>query len=783
MDKTCLVTGLVILLGAAVASAAAVEPLPFKVPAKLPDLAVLPSPADVQLTGYLGRRVAASEKNRLLVVDEEELLAGFRHRPGKQDWIGEHVGKFLHAATLAWANTGDPQLRAKIDRVAAELIKCQMPDGYLGTYTPERHWTSWDVWVHKYDLLGLLTYYQYTGDPAALEASKKIGDLLVNTFGPGKKSIISAGTHVGMAATSVLEPIVYLYRMTGDERYLDFAKYIVAAYDEPNGPKIVKTLTDVGKVNQTANGKAYEMMSNLVGLCELARVTGDRAILKAAENAWKDVVACQLYITGSASHGEHFGRDYDLPNDGKSNICETCVTVTWIQLNAQLFRLTGDPNYADELERSYYNHLAGAQLPDGSKWAYYTPLEGTKPYGNSTNCCLSSGPRGMALAPTLVYSSRQIDGKDFLDVNLFENSRATLELGGHKVTVEQKTNFPRSGEVTLTFTMDQPTTFGVGVRKPVWAGPVAWAGHVKFGRGLTEAKPEPEGKWGEHGAPLPAAYAVIPAREWKSGESTTISLPMECRVIAGAHSNVGKFALAWGPTVLAYDESRNKGLPPASRIALAEEAKKPDVVKLKDGPGLEFEGPILTASGTAKATFVPFAEAGAEGGRFRVWLPMELPKPSESLLMGGRESRSRPGNLTASITDDDPATHVVTFGGAPPAEDWFAVTLDAPATVKRIVVMHGRAFHDGGWFDASAAKPRIEVQKEKGGAWEAAGTLDDYPATTAVKPQGLKDGQAFTLRLKEPLKVFGVRVIGKPAAGDNPQTAFASCAELQAFAE
>jgi hypothetical protein len=776
MDKTCLVTGLVILLGAAVASAATVEPVPFKVPAKLPDLAVLPSPSDVQLTGYLGQRVAASEKNRLLVVDEEELLAGFRHRPGKQDWIGEHVGKFLHAATLAWANTGDPQLRAKIDRVAAELIKCQMPDGYLGTYTPERHWTSWDVWVHKYDLLGLLTYYQYTGDTAALDASKKIGDLLVNTFGPGKKSIISAGTHVGMAATSVLEPIVYLYRMTGDERYLDFAKYIVAAYDEPNGPKIVKTLTEVGKVNQTANGKAYEMMSNLVGLCELARVTGDRALLQAAENAWKDVVTCQLYITGSASHGEHFGRDFDLPNDGKSNICETCVTVTWIQLTAQLLRLTGDTKYADELERSYYNHLAGAQLPDGSKWAYYTPLEGTKPYGNATNCCLSSGPRGMALAPTLVYSIRQIGGRDFLDVNLYEASRATLQLGGHKVTVEQKTNFPRSGEVTLTFTMDQPTMFGVGVRKPVWAK------YVRVGPELTKAMLGGEGK--RLVEDFAAARVMFPALEWKSGDSATISLPMECRVIAGDHGNAGKFAVEWGPTVLAYDESRNKGLPPASRIALAqEETLMLGAIKLKDGPGLELEVPIRTASGTAKATFVPFAEAGAEGGRFRVWLPMELPKPSESLLMGGRESRSRPGNLNASITDDDPATHVVTFGGAPPAEDWFAVTLDAPATVKRIVVMHGRAFHDGGWFDASAAKPRIEVLKEKGGAWEVAGTLDDYPPTTAAKPQGLKDGQAFTLKLKEPLKVFGVRVIGRPAAGDNPQTAFASCAELQAFAE
>ena len=56
-----------------------------------------------------------------------------------------------------------------------------------------------------------------------------MADLLIATF-PGKKSILAAGTHVGMAATSVLEPVVLLYRFTGDKRYLEFAKYIVKSW-------------------------------------------------------------------------------------------------------------------------------------------------------------------------------------------------------------------------------------------------------------------------------------------------------------------------------------------------------------------------------------------------------------------------------------------------------------------------------------------------------------------------------------------------------------------------
>ena len=65
----------------------------------------------------------------------------------------------------------------------------------------------------------------------------------------------------------------------------------------------------------------------------------------------------------------------------------------------------------------------------------------------------------------------------------------------------------------------------------------------------------------------------------------------------------------------------------------------------------------------------------------------------------------------------------------------------------------------------------------------AIGTLDDYPATTAKDRRGLKDGQAFTLKLKEAVKAVALRVAGKPAVGDGPKQGFASCAELQAFAE
>jgi len=328
MDRWLFLLFVTLLVACILSAAQTQTTVNFRAPAQMSDVAEMLSPSEVRLTGYLSARVANNAKNRLLAVAEEPMLEGFRHRPGKQAWIGEHVGKWLHAATLAWAYTGDAALREKMDRVVTELLKCQEADGYLGTYTPDKRFglypgADWDVWVHKYNLIGLLTYYQYTGNAAALEASRKIGDLLLATFGAGKKSIIAAGTHVGMAATSVLEPMVLLYRLTGEERYLHFARYLVSAWDEPNGPKIIRTLTTEKRVDKTANGKAYEMMSNLVGLCELTRATGERRYLAPVINAWEDIVAHHLYLTGTASQGEHFHAPHDLPNQPSANVGET----------------------------------------------------------------------------------------------------------------------------------------------------------------------------------------------------------------------------------------------------------------------------------------------------------------------------------------------------------------------------------------------------------------------------------------------------------------------------
>jgi hypothetical protein len=599
-----------ILLSAPLALVAAAprEPLPFRAAAGWQDEAEVLSPSAIQVGGWLGARIMANATNRLLMVDTEPFLAGYRQKPGSHPWIGEHVGKWMHAATLAWAYTGDVRLRAKLDRVASDLIAAQEPDGYLGTYVPEKRFglyqgADWDVWSHKYNMLGLLSYYQYTGNESALTACRKMGDLLIQTFGPEKKSILSAGTHMGMAATSVLEPVVLLYRCTGDKRYLDFARYLVQSWDEPNGPRISQALLTEKQVNKTANGKAYEMLSNLVGLCELARATGERPLLDPVLNAWRDIVSKRLYLTGSASQGEHFRGDFDLPNHSGAHVAETCVTTTWLQLNLQLLRLTGDAKFADELEKTLYNHLAAAQNPRGDDWCYFTPLEGKKPYDAGITCCHSSGPRGMALAPLQAYLKGKSDGADALLVSTFENSSVTLELGGNQVRVRQQSKFPWQGTSELRLQLSRPARFAMLVRVPPWSTPMALSIN---GQAMSYA--------------IQKGWAVIPARRWSAGERVDIGYHLGPRMVQGEHNNKGLAALQWGPFVLAYDNALNREFPPANMAGFADD--QPARLNMAGGPvqvsaNVVFQG----QSGARPAVFVPFADAGASGGEYRVWLP------------------------------------------------------------------------------------------------------------------------------------------------------------------
>ena len=573
-----------------------------------------------QQAGYLGKRMDQNLLERLLKIDEEGTLDGYLQRPGHHPWAGEHIGKYLETACNIWRNTGNRDIKIQMDRMMYLLVNSQLADGYLGTYTPDEYWTSWDVWSHKYNLYGLMAYYTSTGYQPALDVCKKVGDLLCRTFGnnPGQRDIIKAGEHMGMAATSVLDPMVELYRYTGDKKYLDFCYYILSAWEQDNGPKIISSLLATGRVNKVANGKAYEMLSNLVGLTKLYRLTGDEKMLRPVLIAWNDIVTKRLYITGSASSHEIFKEDNYLPGENKDNIGEGCVTTTWIQLNHNLLACTGDMKYEDQIEKSIYNHLLGAENPLTGCVSYYTPLMDKKPYTCNITCCQSSVPRGISMIPFFAAGNiRSMPIILMYEPAVYKEHIQTADKKDIELALTVESNFPESGNATVRVNNSKQAIFSIALRVPTWSSSFT----ATVGEEVYQIK-------------TPGQYCVI-KRYWKPGEKIKVAFGMPLKILAGGNNYFNRYAFQRGPQVLAMDATLTTYLPDTNKSVLQEKwiLKKNQVTKDSTTLPREWIGkqsytleitPERNKNVKQRIILVPFADAGQTGGDITVWMPIKI---------------------------------------------------------------------------------------------------------------------------------------------------------------
>jgi uncharacterized protein len=382
--------------------------------------------------GLLGQRVDLWRNYRLWFIAESGyLIDGFEKRPGTHAWQGEHLGKWLHAATLAYQVTGDEKLKEMMDDTVKRLIATQLPDGYMGTYPEEarfmnvpenedpklvtddietkktrqsRYRGGWDTWTFRYNLYGLLTYEKVFPNEQVVEACKKMADLLINTYGTDKSDLTKYGTRKGISATTLLESIVMLYKRSSNRKYLDFAEEIVRMSENNPALRLMGTLLNNGSVVHPGEGKGYQLMANLLGYLRLYRCTGNEDYLKTVTYAWNDIRKNHILVTGGPwsrkmpynGNQECFARTDAF--DPEQVRVEGCCDATWIQLNIHLFESTGEAKYMDEAEKTLLNSVYGHQHRDGKQWCYFTkPNEVKMPYGDRFHCCGSSEPRGMEM--------------------------------------------------------------------------------------------------------------------------------------------------------------------------------------------------------------------------------------------------------------------------------------------------------------------------------------------------------------------------------------------------
>ena len=579
------------------------------------------------VTGFIGEKLDAAYNNRLLVQDVDRLVSPFRLRTESSCWQSEFWGKWLTSAILAYRYKPTAQLKTLLDKAVTDLIATQSADGYIGNYAPDKHLQQWDIWGRKYCMLGLIGYYDLTKDNKSLDAAVRIAGHLLKEIKETTVPIVKMGNHRGMAACSVLEPITLLYTRTGDKRFLDFAEEIVCEWETPDGPQLIsKSNIPVGKrfpkpahswYGWEQGQKAYEMMSCYEGLLELYRVTGNENYKAAVENTWQTIRDTEINIAGSGSAAECWFGGKDYQTLAINHYQETCVTATWIKLNQQLLRLTGNTKYADAIEQTYYNSLLGSMSNDGAGWAKYSPLSGQRLKGEQQcgmgiNCCEASGPRGLFTWP-LTIVMRSGAG---VAINFFTaGSYSTKTPGNQALVIEQTTSYPATGKTILTVRLAKEENFSLQIRNPQWS---------QQSSVTVNGVAVPVG--------MPGNFMSV-ERKWKEGDRVVVDLDMRGRLLTSGARNE-YFSIVRGPVVLARD--MRLGLPDAGEpltpirtkegyvdLQPAEESNNNYWMVLK--ASFMAESHAETGSAPVQVILCDYASAGKtydEASRFRVWMPL-----------------------------------------------------------------------------------------------------------------------------------------------------------------
>ena len=644
--------------------------------------------------------------------------------------------KVIEGASYSLSVTPDPKLDQYVDELIAKIAAAQEPDGYIYTTrtidpkNPHR-WAGPERWVFErddshelYDLGHLfeaaVAHHLATGKPTLLNVATKAADLLVATFGPGKRT-----TWPGHQITEMA--LVKLYRVTGKQAYLDLAKFLLdergpgpfPAGEQANPRGLNYNQAHLKVVEQSEPvGHAVRAVYMYSGMADVAAVTGDQAMRAAGKRIWDYLITSKLYLTGgigASGSGEAFGQPYELPNMTAYN--ETCASVGMDFWNHRLFLLEGDAKYIDVMERTLFNGLLSGVSLDGKTFFYPNPLESNGQHARQewfgVACCPGNITRFMPSVPGYLYATRG----DSVFVNLFARGTANIDLPGGAITIDQDTRYPWDGAVQMTVKPQRARRFAINLRIPGWARNEPVPSELyRFidpaGAGATLRV---------NGTPVPVSvtngYATVD-RTWAPGDQLTLDLPMPVRRVVSndkVMANANRVALQRGPIVYAAEwpdnpngKVRNIVLPDGN--ALSSEFRKAllNGVQVITGraTGLAFDANGVVTKADQPFTAIPYAVWANRGrGQMAVWLartdaaakPTPFPTVVTTASIAASPIPSGRGKNARNIIDgEEPANSAdsIAYFDWWPVQgsrlEWIELTFEKPSTVSSTDVY---------WFD------------------------------------------------------------------------------------
>ena len=481
-------------------------------------------------------------------------------------WRGEYWGKMMRGACMTYAYTHSEELYRVLTDAVQNLLAAQDDAGRISGYTPAHEFCGWDMWGRKYVLVGLAYYYEICRDLQFKErilcAMRRHADYITENVGDSTGKIHITDTSDawgGLNSCTILEPMLQLYKLTGEERYLQFGEYIISTGGSKDG-NLIACVKSGKKPFEFPVTKAYEIMSFFEGLLAYYEITEKREYLNVAETFAEAVYESDITLIGCAgcTH-ELFDHSAAKQTEYSETIMqETCVTVTWMRLCARLWENIFDAKYIDRIEQSALNALFGSinthELPQHCYYPKYAmtpalPFDSYSPLYNNTRgrgvggykefpegehygCCACIGSAGTALYPLYAAVKRS----DVFYVNFYMTGEMRDGTpSGQNLRIASETDYPAAGTVRLVVTLPRPERLKIAVRIPGWCeNATVTCGNETFS---------------------PASGYLTLDRVWRDGDTVEIRLPITLKKV----TQKGKTAFTYGALTLARDEAKEDG--------------------------------------------------------------------------------------------------------------------------------------------------------------------------------------------------------------------------------
>ena len=555
------------------------------------------------------------------------------------------VFKIIEGASYTLQVEDDPELKKYLDDLITKIAAAQEDDGYLytnRTINPEKaadgageeRWTNLAVFHELYNVGHMyeaaVAHYQATGERTFLDVALKNADLVNEVFGPGKNMGVPGHQEIEIG-------LVKLYRVTGEIKYLELAKFFVDQRGNEEGHELFGEYCQDHELfveQEEAVGHAVRACYYYSGVTDVAALTGTTSYDSALLKIWEDIVLRKIYLTGGIGaepRHEGFGPAYELPN--ATAYTETCAAIALMFWNHRMFLRSGEVQYMDVFERILYNgFLAGVSF-EGNTFFYPNPLEtdgiatfnqgvcGRSPWFDCS-CCPVNVVRVIPSIPGYIYAIKD----NSIYVNLYMSNVADLELGEAKFSVRQETNYPWDGAVKLIIEAESQVKASFLLRIPGWLRNEVMPGDLYSY--IDDASPSfsvsVNGK--KIDTSIQNGYLKLSDRTWNNGDQIDLAFKMEVRKVISNEKvevNANKMALERGPIVFCAEEIDNS-------------AGIPDIVLNKDGSfnfqyDPELLGGLGTVTGMASSNnknisfkAIPYyAWAHRQMGEMAVWLALE----------------------------------------------------------------------------------------------------------------------------------------------------------------